>query len=82
MLLHRQAIEKILAYATGNPRFSDIRSYTEIQSHILREVEHLISLYKDLEGKETMVLGWKDREAAYEVIRSSHERFIHSAVPQ
>ena len=82
MLLHRQAIEKILAYATGNPRFSNIQNYTEIQSHILQEVEHFFSVYKDLEGKETKVLGWKHREAAYEAIRSSHERFIHSAVPQ
>jgi len=78
--------EKILAYATGNPRFGDIRNYTEIQSHILLEVEHFFSVYKELEEKEkekeTKVLGWKDREAAYEVIRSSHERFIHSIVAQ
>jgi len=72
--------EKILAYAMGNPRFSGIRSYTEIQPHVLLEVEHFFSVYKDLEEKQTKVLGWKDREAAYEVIRSSHERFIHSAV--
>ena len=74
--------EKILAYAMGNPRFSGIQSYTEIQPHVLLEVEHFFSVYKDLEGKQTKVLGWKDREAAYEVIRSSHERFIHSAAVQ
>jgi inorganic pyrophosphatase len=34
----------------------------------------------DLEGKETKVLGWKDREAAYAVIRSSYERFIKQYV--
>ncbi len=82
MLDHGICDEKILAYATGNPRFSDIRNYTEIQSHILREVEHFFSVYKDLEGKETKVLGWKDREIAYEVIQSSHERFIYNAVVQ
>ena len=74
--------EKILAYATGNPRFSDVQNYTEIHPHILLEVEHFFSVYKELERQETKVLGWKDREAAYEVIRSSHERFIHSAVAQ
>jgi inorganic pyrophosphatase len=74
--------EKILAYATGNPRFRDIQNYTEIQSHIRLEVEHFFSVYKELEEKETKVLGWKDRKAAYEVIRSSHERFIHSALAQ
>ena len=74
--------EKILAYAMGNPRFSEIQNYTEIQPHILREVEHFFSVYKELEEKKIKVLGWKDREAAYEVIRSSHERFIHSTVAQ
>lgn len=67
--------EKILAYATGNPRFVSISNYRDVQSHILREVEHFFSVYKNLEGKRTEVLGWKDREAAFETIRSSAERF-------
>lgn len=67
--------EKVLACATGNPRFRDIHSYTEIPPHILREIEHFFSIYKDLEGKRTSVLGWKSREEAHKVIQSSHERF-------
>ena len=82
MLDHGVCDEKVLAYAMGNPRFIDIHNYTEIQPHVLREVEHFFSVYKELEEKEIKILGWKDREAAYEVIRSSHERFIHSAVAQ
>jgi len=82
MLDHGACDEKVLAYATGNPRFSGIQNYTEIQPHILLEVEHFFSVYKELEDKKTMVLGWKDREAAYEAIRSCHERFIHSTVAQ
>src|ERR1700734_3817455 len=41
--------EKILAYAVGNPRYSAVGSYTEIPPHILLEVEHFFSVYKDLE---------------------------------
>jgi inorganic pyrophosphatase len=67
--------EKVLAYATGNPRFSSIQNYTDVQAHILREVEHFFSIYKDLEGKRTRVLGWKDRESAHEIILASHARF-------
>jgi inorganic pyrophosphatase len=67
--------EKILAYATGNPRFSSIQNYTEVQPHILREVEHFFSIYKDLEGKRTKVLGWKDLDAAHAIIQASHQRF-------
>lgn len=74
--------EKILAYATGNPRFSDIQNYTEVPPHILREIEHFFSIYKDLEGKRTRVLGWKDREEAHRNIRLSHERFAPHAVQE
>jgi inorganic pyrophosphatase len=68
--------EKVVAYATGNPRFQDIDSYTQVQQHILREIEHFFSVYKDLEGKRTKALGWKDRDAAQEAIRSSHQRYM------
>jgi inorganic pyrophosphatase len=74
--------EKILAYATANPRFTNIESYKDVQGHILREIEHFFSVYKDLEGKQTKVIGWKDREEAFAVIRSSHARFTNSLVAQ
>ncbi len=80
MLDHGVCDEKILAFAMGNPRFTGIENYTDIEPHILREVEHFFSVYKSLEEQETKVLGWKNRAAAYEVIRSSHERFLHSTV--
>jgi inorganic pyrophosphatase len=68
--------EKILAYATGNPRFKGVESYTEVPPHILLEVEHFFSIYKDMEGKRTKVLGWKDRDAARETILSCHKRYL------
>jgi len=74
--------EKILAYATGNPRFRSIQNYTDVQPHILREVAHFFPIYKDLEGKRTSVLGWKDRDAAHAIIESNHARFVPEAVLQ
>jgi inorganic pyrophosphatase len=70
--------EKVLAYATGNPRFGDVDSYTQVPSHFLLEVEHFFSVYKDLEGKRTKALGWKDRDAAQECIRASYQRYLES----
>jgi inorganic pyrophosphatase len=71
--------EKILAFATGNPRAKEIYNYTDVMPHILREVEHFFSVYKKLEGKQTEVLGWKDCSAAHDAIRTSHERFAAAA---
>lgn len=67
--------EKVLAFAVGNPRAAGIRNYEDVMQHVLREIEHFFSVYKNLEGKRTEVLGWKDRNAACETIRSSHHRF-------
>jgi len=71
--------EKVLAYATGNPRFSGIANYTDIQQHVLREIEHFFAVYKDLEGKRTKVLGWKDRDAALACVESSHQRYTQKS---
>src|SRR5580658_2293290 len=68
--------EKVIAYATGNARFADIQNYTEVQPHIMLEIAHFFSIYKDLEGKRTEALGWKSRETAYEVIDTAHSRYL------
>jgi inorganic pyrophosphatase len=72
--------EKVLAYATGNPRFSSLHNYTDVPPHVLREVEHFFSIYKDLEGKRTNLLGWKDRDTAHRIIQQSHKNFLSPEV--
>lgn len=67
--------EKVLAYALGNPRFSSVENYTEIQAQILLEVAHFFSIYKDLEGKRAEVLGWKNRQTAHETIQTGHKGY-------
>jgi inorganic pyrophosphatase len=68
--------EKILAYATGNPRFHGTTDYAEVQPHILKEVEHFFSVYKFLEGKETSVQGWSSTAEAKDMILTCHRRFM------
>lgn len=67
--------EKIFAYAIGNPRFATITNYVDVMPHALLEVVHFFSIYKDLEGKGTEVLGWKDADSAFQLILQCHERF-------
>ncbi|WP_263356724.1 inorganic diphosphatase [Acidicapsa ligni] len=68
--------EKILAYATGNPRFHGTKEYSEVQPHILKEMEHFFSIYKVLEGKQTSVQGWSDAAEAQRMIVTCHNRFV------
>lgn len=55
--------EKVLAVGKNNPRFSNIWNYTDIYPHMLKEITHFFSIYKDLEGKRVEMKGWHD--AAY-----------------
>jgi len=55
--------EKVLAVGKNNPRFANIWNYTDIYPHLLKEITHFFSIYKDLEGKRVEIKGWRD--AAY-----------------
>ena len=68
--------EKVLAVANHNPRYREVHNYSEVYPHILREVEHFFSIYKDLEGKRTKILGWHDEHEARRRIIESHDRFL------
>jgi inorganic pyrophosphatase len=67
--------EKILAVGEGNPRYEDVSNFSEVYPHILKEITHFFSIYKDLEGKRVEVRGWKDAAAAREIITKSHKAF-------
>jgi inorganic pyrophosphatase len=55
--------EKVLAVGKNNPRYTNVWNYTDIYPHMLKEITHFFSIYKDLEGKRVEVKGWRD--AAY-----------------
>ena len=60
--------EKILSVAAADPRFEGIEHLSDLPAHILKEIVHFFDIYKDLEDKETTVLGWQDVGTAHAVI--------------
>src|SRR5947209_18481553 len=67
--------EKILAVGKSNPRYKDVWNYSEIYPHILREITHFFSIYKDLEGKRVETRGWRDAFFARSLIVESQRSF-------
>jgi len=67
--------EKILAVAKSSPTHAEIKSYKGLAPHLLREVEHFFSVYKDLEGKKTEVRGWQNAAVAHHLIDEGAQRF-------
>lgn len=67
--------EKILAVVENDPVYREIRECSEVFPHLLREIEHFFSIYKNLEGKKTEIAGWSGAEAARKLITEGQHRF-------
>ena len=63
--------QKILSVAAVDPRYDKVKQLEHLSPHTLREIEYFFSIYKDLEGKESLVSGWVNREEALSILHSS-----------
>jgi inorganic pyrophosphatase len=75
MMDQGQRDEKVLAVGINNPIYQNVRDYEELYSHILREIEHFFSIYKELESKSTTVVGWQAAGKAREIVTECQERY-------
>jgi inorganic pyrophosphatase len=74
------ADEKVLCVGRGNPRYKDVWNFSEIYPHMLREITHFFSIYKDLEGKRVEVKGWHDASYARNKVIEAQQRFIENKI--
>jgi inorganic pyrophosphatase len=61
--------EKIIAIPFADPTYNGYKDIAELPDHIFDEMAHFFTVYKNLEGKETVAGDVKGREEALEVIR-------------
>ncbi len=52
--------EKILCVPAEDPRYDEVKSLKDIAPHRLEEIAEFFRSYKNLEKKETKILGWQD----------------------
>ena len=67
--------EKILCVPVSDPLWNHITELEDAPPHLLKEIEHFFSIYKDLEKKKTTIYGWEDRQSALKVIERSQKNF-------
>ncbi|SDW57834.1 inorganic pyrophosphatase [Marininema mesophilum] len=67
--------EKLLAVPTEDPRWTGIESLDDVAPHILKEIEHFFRVYKDLENKETNIIGWRGVDEAARLYEESLARY-------
>lgn len=64
---------KILAVPTGDRRFADVHRLGDVSSHLLLEIEHFFTVYKELDGLYPSLKGWEGEEAARAYLMACHQ---------
>lgn len=67
--------EKIIAIPYSDPVYNSYKDINELPKHLFDEMCHFFSVYKALEGKETVVNGVSGREEAVKVIQATLENY-------
>ena len=66
---------KIIAVPDSDPRWSHVQEITDVPRHLLAEIEHFFSIYKDLESKQVKTEGFGNRAEALAEVATDKERF-------
>jgi len=71
--------EKVVAVALGDPNYNYITDISQLPEHLLSEIRHFFSVYKELESKKTVVSCAENHKEAIRVIaraiQAYHEKF-------
>ena len=68
--------EKIIAIPFEDPTYNTYHDVSELPSHLFTEISHFFTVYKNLEGKDTVVDELRGAEAAREVINKCRDAYI------
>jgi inorganic pyrophosphatase len=61
--------EKVICVPVSDPIWNSLNDLSDMNPHLLKEIEHFFQVYKDLENKTVDVGGWGDVNEAYEIIK-------------
>ena len=67
--------EKIIAIPFGDPQYNEYTDISELPSHIIDELKHFLSVYKQLENKVVKVLKVGSHEQAKQTIKECIENY-------
>lgn len=68
--------EKIIAIPFNDPSYNEYTDIAQLPSHIITEMRHFFSVYKNLEGKDTVVDDEQGPQVAKETIHKALDAYI------
>lgn len=66
---------KLLCVPVSDPIWNKLSSIEEVNPHIIKEIEHFFSVYKDLEEKKVGIEGWEDKTSAIQTVKEAQKRY-------
>ena len=76
MIDNNQIDTKIIAVPVGDPTYSNYKEITDLPPHLVDELMHFLSVYKQLEGKETKISQFYDCDYAKDSIETCMKRYL------
>ena len=70
--------DKVICVPHDDPYWNGYEDISQLPLMLRQEIEQFFSIYKDLEGKEVVVEGWRNREDAITEIDASRRRLIEA----
>jgi len=67
---------KLLCVPVSDPIWNKLNSLEEVNPHIIKEIEHFFSVYKDLEEQKVGIEGWENKASAIATIKESQKRYL------
>lgn len=68
--------EKIIAIPFNDPNYNCYKHISDLPAHVVNEMRHFFSVYKNLEDKETIVNDEAGPEQARETIKAAMDSYI------
>lgn len=69
--------EKIISIPFNDPNYNMYRDISQLPPHVFEEMKHFFSVYKTLEGKETVVDEVQNREYAIQIIEKAIDNYVN-----
>ncbi len=66
---------KVLCVPVKDPRFEHIKDLSDVAPHLLKEIKHFFTVYKDLQKKKVEVGEWNDKARAESDIKKSFKLY-------
>ena len=70
--------EKVICVPVSDPVWNRLNDLSDVNGHLLKEIEHFFKVYKDLEQKKVDVEGWGDLSEANQIIENCIKRYSES----